>query len=912
MFSFQRCNQRERWILAAGVVFLCGSSSVLAGTYSYKELVRLNAFDGAANDQYGFRTAISGNAAIVGAYRDDHSGKTDAGSAYLYRDSGAGWSFQAKLTAGTPQNNDWFGNAVAISGNVAVVGAPLRSELNTSAVMTQSGAAYVYRYNGVSWVFERQLLANDRAAADGFGRSVATDGNIIVVGADSADLVGAPNTGALYVFHYAGGTTWVQDQKLTASDASAVVGLGSRVALSGNVLVASANVAGVSGTPTGAVYMFNYNGATWVQEAKRLSTDADGHDQYGGSIGVDGNTVVVGARFDNFVVSTFEVGAAYVYDRNGGAWTLTQKITAAQAELTQDHGIGFLSAFFGAGVAIRGDAIVIGSSLDNSDMGAAYVYRLVGGVWTPSTYILPRGANFGDHFGEEVAINASQVMMVGVPSADSNFGASYIIDLNQGPGDTDSDGLDDYQEELDYGTDPFNPDTDADTLIDGLEIAYGTDPFTPDTDGDGLTDGDEVTRAGGVLGCPSPLNPDSDGDGVSDGDEVTLGTNPCPDINVDTDGDGLTDAQEATLGTNPSDPDTDHDGLNDGAEVAIGTNPLAADTDGDGLSDGLEIAFATDPHLQDTDGDGLTDGAEVTMAAGSGCPNPVLADSDGDGLSDGYEATHGLNPCDADTDHDGLSDGTETVLGTSPTNPDTDGDGLLDGTEVTLAAGSGCPSPTNPDSDGDGISDGNEFTAGLLPCDVDTDNDGLSDSQEAIYGTNPLVADTDGDGLLDGSEVDMAHGTGCPNPLIADSDGDTLSDGAEVAAGTNPCSNDTDGDGLPDNVDPSPNVPGVPPNVLANYTVGIGIEILMLDPSLFLGPNNNARRARQVALAVIVASAAAEIQAHHYNAAKALLTTVEKFTDGNSPPPDWMPNSPQKTTLHSDVQTALTLLQFLQ
>ena len=93
---------------------------------------------------------------------------------------------------------------------------------------------------------------------------------------------------------------------------------------------------------------------------------------------------------------------------------------------------------------------------------------------------------------------------------------------------------------------------------------------------------------------------------------------------------------------------------------------------------------------------------------------------------------------------------------------------------------------------------------------VDTDGDGLTDDEEIVLGTDPTNPDTDGDDLFDGTEVDMAAGSGCPDPLDPDSDDDGLSDGEEVALATDPCNPDTDGDGLADAVDPTPLDPGAP------------------------------------------------------------------------------------------------------
>ena len=220
---------------------------------------------------------------------------------------------------------------------------------------------------------------------------------------------------------------------------------------------------------------------------------------------------------------------------------------------------------------------------------------------------------------------------------------------------------------------------------------------TDDTDGDGVTDTDEVN-----IGT-DPFNPDTDGDGLKDGDEVAGGTDP---LDSDTDGDGLTDDKEIAGNTDPNNADTDGDGLEDANEVARGTDPNKTDTDEDGVDDGDEVFAGTDPLHPDSDGDGLSDGEEL----GNLGTDPNNRDSDGDGLEDAYEVARGINPNDSDTDGDGLDDGDEISVGTDPSGADTDGDGLDDGDEISAST-----DPLNVDSDGDGINDGIEVAAGTDP-----------------------------------------------------------------------------------------------------------------------------------------------------------------------------------------------------
>jgi outer membrane protein OmpA-like peptidoglycan-associated protein len=192
-----------------------------------------------------------------------------------------------------------------------------------------------------------------------------------------------------------------------------------------------------------------------------------------------------------------------------------------------------------------------------------------------------------------------------------------------------------------FGPNP-NADDDNDGLTNPDEKLLGTDPMNPDTDGDGLLDGAEVKTF-----KTNPLNPDTDGDGLKDGEEVmTYKTDPNK---VDTDVDGLKDGEEAMkYKTDPLKADTDDDGLKDGEEaMKYKTDPLKADTDGDGLKDGDEVMkYKTDPLNPDTDKDGLKDGEEVIKYQ----TDPLNPDTDSGTINDGTEVKRGTNPLDASDD----------------------------------------------------------------------------------------------------------------------------------------------------------------------------------------------------------------------------------------------------------------------
>ncbi|MFW9911265.1 MAG: PKD domain-containing protein [Candidatus Thorarchaeota archaeon] len=237
-------------------------------------------------------------------------------------------------------------------------------------------------------------------------------------------------------------------------------------------------------------------------------------------------------------------------------------------------------------------------------------------------------------------------------------------------------------------SDPLNADTDADGIRDGDEdlnldgtLTTGeTNPTVADTDMDGIDDGIEIgiPDPSALPEAPpiitDPLNPDSDGDGILDGTEDSNGNgqhepllNETRADRADTDFDFLYDNVEPVYSTDPNIRDSDGDLLPDGIEVYIyGTNPTLNDTDGEGLFDGPEVyVFKTDPKDPDSDDDLLDDWEEVVIYR----TNPLSNDTDGEGLDDYEEVqTYGTNPNHPDTDRDGATDYEEVLAGTNPLN----------------------------------------------------------------------------------------------------------------------------------------------------------------------------------------------------------------------------------------------------
>jgi hypothetical protein len=266
-----------------------------------------------ADDNFGFAVDIDGDTLVVGAPGDDDGG-TDVGAVYvLTRDGSGTWSVEDKLVPTGAAVADAFGHSVAIAGDDVVVGVPFDDTNGFAA-----GAAYVFSRSGTTWTQETKLLPAEVEEGDIFGESVAVheDGGI-VVGATGDDDE-ANNAGAAYVFTRNPTTlAWEQQAKLTASDADIGDNFGQSVSIDGDTLVVGADGDSENGLFTGAAYVFTRSGTTWTEDQKLLASDGTAGDVFGRSVAVDGDTIVVGAENTNPSSTPF-LGAVYVFTRDGG------------------------------------------------------------------------------------------------------------------------------------------------------------------------------------------------------------------------------------------------------------------------------------------------------------------------------------------------------------------------------------------------------------------------------------------------------------------------------------------------------------------------------------------------------------------------------------------------------------------
>lgn len=247
---------------------------------------RLAPSDGASGDCFGFSVSVDDHIAAVGAFGDNDV-EEEAGAVYVFRNKDSKWTEEAKLVPPDGMKGAQFGRAVAVSGDLIVIGANDPRSRNP-------GSAFVYRYGADGWVREKKLTASDAGEWDQFGRSLSASGKRIAIGAPFDENENGIFAGAVYVFRN-DGSDWIEEAKLIASDGARKDQFGYFVAINGKVLVAGARKDDDCGNSSGSAYLLRFDGSRWVEECKLSAPDAAEGDEFGNSVAVSGSTVLVGA-----------------------------------------------------------------------------------------------------------------------------------------------------------------------------------------------------------------------------------------------------------------------------------------------------------------------------------------------------------------------------------------------------------------------------------------------------------------------------------------------------------------------------------------------------------------------------------------------------------------------------------------
>ncbi|NWH04496.1 CARDB domain-containing protein [Desulfobacter latus] len=402
----------------------------------FSQATKITAAEGIEDARFGASVSIDGNTLVVGAYGPNDTYSGPPGSAYIfYRDQGGTdtWGQVAKIMASDGVRKDYFGWSISINGDTVVVGA--RGDDDNGI---DSGSAYIFcrdQGGADAWGQVAKITASDGVWGDYFGWSVSIDGDTVVVGANGDDDNGL-GSGSAYIFcRDQGGTdAWGQAAKITASDGVWGDYFGWSVSIDGDTVVVGAP--GDDNEDQDPYYIDDFGSAyifyrdqsgtdAWGQAAKITASDGAEDDSFGDSVSIDGDTVVVGAPWDDDNDSNS--GSTYIFcrDQSGtDAWEQAAKITASD---------GLAGDNFGRSVSIDGDTVVVGAPRDDdngSNSGSTYIFcRDQSGIdaWGQAAKITVSDGVWGDVFGGSVSIDGDTVV-VGAPGDDNEDQDSYYVD----------------------------------------------------------------------------------------------------------------------------------------------------------------------------------------------------------------------------------------------------------------------------------------------------------------------------------------------------------------------------------------------------------------------------------------------------------------------------------------------------
>ena len=370
---------------------------------------RFEAPDPGGLDGFGATIAVDGDTAFVGAPNRPAVEGGFQGAVYVYTYADGQWTPTQTLTADDAGVGDAFGSSIALQGSTAIIGAPLARV----GSVAQAGTAYVFRYDGTQWVQAQKLVADVPGLVADFGDAVALDGANAVIGAHGVfGPNGEASVGAAYVFAESGGT-WTQTAKLTASAAHERDLFGVSVGIAGDTIVVGASQAtwidGESGPGPGRVYVYRASSAGWTETGHLVADDGVDGDYFGETLAFDGSTLAIGAPAVSAGGAGYQ-GAVYVFEPSAEGWQQRVKLAMPGGEE---------SAFFGRALALAGPRLAVGApgatANDNPFAGAAFLFSAADGSWPQVAQFSPSDGRVGDYLGFAVGVHRSGNVLAGAP-----------------------------------------------------------------------------------------------------------------------------------------------------------------------------------------------------------------------------------------------------------------------------------------------------------------------------------------------------------------------------------------------------------------------------------------------------------------------------------------------------------------
>ena len=396
------------------------------GVIATKQEAKLVAPDGAQYDAAGRAVAIDGDLAVVGADGADDKGNSSGNVTIYARQTDGSWAKTTKLVGNDTTQGDRFGCSVALKGDRLVVGACADDDKGAS-----TGAVYIFKQQGKgSWTQVTKLVPADGEIGGYFGTHVALSGDRLVVSAQGASPKGK-SSGAAYVYEPQTITKWKQVAKLVAADGKAYDNFGKALALSGDHVAVGAPGVDGKGQNSGAAYVFErQTDGSWSEVSKLVPADNDAEDAFGGSVAIDGDRLLCGAQ--SAKTKAPYAGAVYIYERQkSGKWAEVSTLVPSTSGK---------SSLCGSAVDLSGERALVGCE-SAATVGAVVVYRRQSdGVWAEAAKLTAGDGAKSDYFGDSLAMSADRVVVGAFADDDkgTSSGSAYVFDLGEytcsGPG----------------------------------------------------------------------------------------------------------------------------------------------------------------------------------------------------------------------------------------------------------------------------------------------------------------------------------------------------------------------------------------------------------------------------------------------------------------------------------------------
>ncbi len=445
-----------------------GSVNVYDWTGSAWQETQLLGNNFANAGSFGSAVDISGNRIVVGDRTEDVN-SSNSGAAYLFEWDGVEWNIEDKFYAATASFNEFFGDAVCVDGDRIAIGVPFDNDNGSD-----SGSVYIYDWDGTSWI-KTILYPSDPSSGDNFGTSIDLEGDRILVGSRNDDDA-APSSGSAYLFEW-NGTSWLET-KLLPSDGILAGWFGTTVALQNDRLVISANAPRNTSNDISAVYIYDWDGSNWI-ETKLIASDYEDGDNFGTAIDIQNDRIVIGSARDND--NGIESGSAYIYDWDGTNWN-ESKLLPTDGQAGDQYGysarffdgnkllvgawydddsnekggsfylynyennsynetdkfaepLGALEKQFGQSFDFEGDDLLIGAPTDLRNglkTGSANIYNRVGNNWLLDIQLFGSDSEEYDNFGSQVARDGDRIVISACneSSIAQGSGALYVYDWN--------------------------------------------------------------------------------------------------------------------------------------------------------------------------------------------------------------------------------------------------------------------------------------------------------------------------------------------------------------------------------------------------------------------------------------------------------------------------------------------------